>query len=688
MIRGKKYSAGCSSPAEPRKRSAGSFKTLVAAAQTSWEMQRREQERLDKQERDFMKLGSIESHKRHVNMGRRAFYQRPHHFRQPRKTWQYTTNSSTNNWRKGPSSRIETTSNNPRKKTKTMEDDSENTSQIKNYSIEKSKNLDRNVYISKIAPGDSTTGDDFLSHFKMEMSRGINNKFGCPKLVKFKYYPNKPFHEALMEFSTPFGAQRVLDSTLCNYRGKPLTKELVSRMSSDRLRKISTPKTSGGTSRKEQDTDANEHVIGRSPRQARRVTNDFDRIKGIPPSVHTSSPKINQGKSRDGIEDQIQDPHPVVDIRDDQASKETLPRATIVDPAPHNLSSLPASLEPYNIDNSSERLTVDGNKTSEKEKIIDIGEDDAGIPCENTATKTKDWKNGSALVSPDLKQDQRVKIETQSALADTNGLLDESLSHSSSCKKQDGDFQKELETMRKEYEEFYDKENEKFQRERESRIKKFEEKQSKLEIQWVELRIAKDALALELDESNQARAKAMNELKSLRTEMNFLIENNSKLEPKLAEKSRLVETQSESLVKLEMEKTDLQKEIDVLTKENKEYKERLDRTVKEAKSKKAEYETIQKLAKERHELELEQVRRTTVAKGITSVPSDAVTTRLKEELENKKKENIELQQNFNAIAMQNFKQSNTIEEQRAEIRRLQNQLRGGNVESTPLKIED
>lgn len=186
----------------------------------------------------------------------------------------------------------------------------------------------------------------------------------------------------------------------------------------------------------------------------------------------------------------------------------------------------------------------------------------------------------------------------------------------------------------------------------------YEDKQEKLRKQYEELRRAKN---VELDQTNHYLKKTLAELKSLRAEKDTLVENHSKLTNELAKQSLMVETQVESQAALLVENSNLIGQIDVLTKDNKVCKEKLDEAV----------------------LQLEESLKT--AGTNPSITNDAATTRLDEELKRKTKDYNELQQNFNTIAMQNFKQTNTIEQQREELCRLKKKMREN---SATEKLED
>ena len=573
------------------------------------------------------------------------------------------------------------------------------------------------------------------------MTRGINKMFGCPKIVKFEYDSNDNSHKAIMEFSTPFEAQRVLKSTFCYYRGKPLTIELGSQLSSERLHSLRNPNTPSGTSRRDQDSTARDK-IDRRPGQARRVSCDSDgkisRSSAILISAHTNkrvieshvkkgkdkedvkepeetnlnnfrgeiggnkslksvdnnklemfkSPSIESRRASIGrIEDQKRDQNPKECMGDNRLPKERSPPVPLLNPSPdHVLStplsnpspdhvlSLPPSVgHPDNGENS-ERDTVGDGRHAEQDNNVENKIDEMKQCYQRARKEIQERKDSFALLSLDFKQEQDAKIEAQNALADAKARLADLSSRNFYIEKRHDEFQRDHESMRIEY----------------------EEKQNDLTNQNTELQSMKNAIALKLDRKNNALEKAMAEIKSLRAEKDPLVESHSQLANDLKKQSNLIESQIENIIALEREKTNLKLQIDVLTKENQVYKERLDDTtiklevsLKKGATEKDKFERIQKWMEKKHKSELEQARRSTDARSDASATSDAAsTTRLKEELESKNKEHNELQQNFNTIAMQNFKQSNTIEEQRAEIRRLKNQLRRNTDDSIILKIED
>jgi len=177
------------------------------------------------------------------------------------------------------------------------------------------------------------------------------------------------------------------------------------------------------------------------------------------------------------------------------------------------------------------------------------------------------------------------------------------------------------------------------------------------------------------------------------------------------EKKELMERYRESLSRLQTEKRDLSAKVKGLIKDKQIYAERLkasefilSKNMKEARAKEEAHQKFRTETLQKHQKELEQARAASTNDTYTgSVTTTTTTTQWKEELQRKTEELehksreltdkskalTELQHNFNTIAMQSVRQSNTIEEQREEMRQLKAQIggaEGGPLQ--PLKIED
>eukprot|EP00535_Pseudo-nitzschia_heimii_P008700 CAMPEP_0197179268 /NCGR_PEP_ID=MMETSP1423-20130617/4278_1 /TAXON_ID=476441 /ORGANISM="Pseudo-nitzschia heimii, Strain UNC1101" /LENGTH=727 /DNA_ID=CAMNT_0042629157 /DNA_START=104 /DNA_END=2287 /DNA_ORIENTATION=+ len=697
---GTKNVAGRSFSNETKKGKNGNFslKTVVK----NLESQGRQLDRRYEEERDIMKLAKEEVQRKHEHMKRRMPYQRAHHKKArqsaPSRYSHRSHSFDVQNHSKANTNTGRSTGSN------ITETDRQNAPQNNDDCVQEPKSLDSTLYFSEIAPGDSTTGDDFLSHFKMEMSRGINKMFGCPKLVKFEYHSNDTFDEATMEFSTPFEAQRVLKSTFCYYRGKPLKIELGSQLSSERLHSVSISSIANGALRTDQNT--YERDLNDNPRQDGSLSGDIEGKQSrshpilIPPheskNVIELHDRLNKGKEgvnepeennlkkirgdtkgnksinceksngvkiststeiRRGsigrIKEEKQDRNPEECTDDKRFSKQTFPPASSLDPTPDHVLSLQPHPKSSNSEKKNERHTPENEIDDLKQRY------------ERAKKDIQERKNSFAQLSLDFKQEQDGKIEAQNALVNAESRLAELSSINFYMEKRNDVIQRDYESVRLEC----------------------EEKQKNLTRQNTELQNTKNAIALKLDQKDNTLEKCMTELKSLRAEKDLLVNTHSKFEIDLAQKSNRIETQLERLGSLEMENANLKEQIDALTKDNQVHKKRLGDTILKFKelSKKAineidDYEMVQKTMEEKHKLESEQARKSVVARSTISTTSnveikmDAATTRLEEQLMSKTKEHNELQQNFNTIAMQNFRQSNTIEEQRVEIRRLQEQL--------------
>ncbi len=179
------------------------------------------------------------------------------------------------------------------------------------------------------------------------------------------------------------------------------------------------------------------------------------------------------------------------------------------------------------------------------------------------------------------------------------------------------------------------------------------------------------------------------DLKEVEMQKNILSENNAKLTADLAAQTLMVDGQQKCFERVQHKNEELEGEIEDLESDNQVYSKRLETvllelsTLKNSEAKESPHRKSLQENLEEDKIHLDQAR---LSAQTPSENDHAETIRMKEELESKSKENMDLQHNFNTMAMQNVKQSNTIEEQRQTIHRLRAQLDAS--KGNPLKIED
>jgi len=194
-------------------------------------------------------------------------------------------------------------------------------------------------------------------------------------------------------------------------------------------------------------------------------------------------------------------------------------------------------------------------------------------------------------------------------------------------------------------------------------------------------------------QSEVTKAKADREKESILS--GSLRKDMVELETDLAIQTNEEEDQQKCTTRLKHEKEELEGKIEDLESDNQVYATRLEAVklelANEIENSRASDDRYQKSLQkilQGHRTELEEAR-ALVSKQTTSVNNNEATMKWKAEFESKTKECVDIQNNFNTIAMQSVKQSNTIEEQRRTIHRLRLQLDAamGN-EKVPLKVED
>lgn len=194
-------------------------------------------------------------------------------------------------------------------------------------------------------------------------------------------------------------------------------------------------------------------------------------------------------------------------------------------------------------------------------------------------------------------------------------------------------------------------------------------------------------------ESKVTEAKADREKESVLND--FLRKDMTKLESDLTKQTEKVNDQQKYITQLQQDKEKLEGQIEDLKSDNQVYAERLEASklalIQQKESSRVSDDAHQKSLQEtleRHRNELEK-ERALISTQKASVNISEARVKWKAELESKTKECMDLQNNFNTIAMQSVKQSNKIEEQRQTIHRLREQLDAsmGNAK-VPLKVED
>ena len=158
----------------------------------------------------------------------------------------------------------------------------------------------------------------------------------------------------------------------------------------------------------------------------------------------------------------------------------------------------------------------------------------------------------------------------------------------------------------------------------------------------------------------------------------------------MAAQTQVLNGEQKCFERLEHKNEELEGKIEDLESDNQVYSKRFETAILELSALKddskakenAHRESLQETL-EKHKIQLDRARLSTQT---PSKSNYAEMIRMKEELESKSKENLNLQHNFNTMAMQNVKQSNAIEEQRQTIHRLRAQLDAS--KGNPLKIED
>jgi len=155
--------------------------------------------------------------------------------------------------------------------------------------------------------------------------------------------------------------------------------------------------------------------------------------------------------------------------------------------------------------------------------------------------------------------------------------------------------------------------------------------------------------------------------KSTLTKMKAMVEKCSKANTDFAKENSLAASYAKSL---------------------KESNLKLKRSIDEGKAKDKLHEKRTKELIQNHGKELELARHVASSERTTPGCDAATMETMKNELKRTRKNLVDLQQNFNTIAMQNVKHGNELEMQREEIQRLEQLSKGYGSFAMPLKIEE